>query len=152
MSCYCDDLIAVWQFDGNVSLHCIAFPGGLRVGLEKLAKQDPQIVELAIQFLEYDLRFFRSGYIKEKSLRRLKHCDFTDGQRWRIEAMIVRSLDLGGRREFKGFSRLAVAVYCSSLVEAVALRQLASDPEVARRANAVVHVWGSIHLTSRASG
>lgn len=130
----------------------LAFPGGLRVGLERLAERDPQIVELVIQFLEFDPRFFRSGYIKEKFLRRLKRCDLTDAQRRRLANMILRSVDSGGRREFKGFSRLAVAAQSPMLVDAVTLRQLSSDPEVVRRANAVMHVWESNHLIAPVVG
>jgi hypothetical protein len=132
------------EFHGNYD--SLAFPGGLSSGLERLASSDPEAVELAIQYLEFDLRFFRSGYIKEKFLRCLKHCDLTEHQLRRIEIMIVRSMDSGGRREFDGFSRLARVAYSQSLVDAVKMRQLSPDPEVNRRANAVMHVFESNHL------
>ena len=124
----------------------LAFPGGLEVGLEQLARFKPKVIETSIKLLEIDPRFFRSGYIKEKLLRRLKHCELTDDQRLRLESMIVRSMDCGGRREFEGYSRLARRMHSPAFVAAVMTRQLSSNCEVVRRAHAVMHILETNHL------
>src|SRR4051794_17207085 len=51
----------------------LAFPGGLRDGLRRLKELDAGAVEAAIQFLEEDPWFYRSGYVKEEIAGRLKH-------------------------------------------------------------------------------
>lgn len=121
----------------------LAFPGGLKRGLARLGEDDPDAVAAAILFLEADPMFFRSGYIKETILRRLKHVSLTARQTEALARLVVRSLDRGGRREFHGYARLAGA-FDSPVVRQAATERLESkDPEVARRAAEVLHVLKS---------
>jgi len=117
----------------------LAFPGGLERGLALLSEKDPDTVDTAIAFLEADPRFFRSGYIKEKLLSRLKHVPLWQHQVQRLS----RSVDGGGRREFHGYARLAGALHAHAIAEAMHERQSSRDPEVARRAREVLHVLAS---------
>ncbi len=124
----------------------MAFPGGLSAGLKRLKNSDPEAVELALQFLQADPYFFGSGYIKENILRQFKRFPLTKDQHLRLAALIVRSIDGGGRREFRGYSRLARKIHPESLLEAVNTRLPSSNPEVVLRAKAVLHVLDSNHV------
>ena len=121
----------------------LAFPGGLERGLALLSEKDPDTVDTAIAFLEADPRFFRSGYIKEKLLSRLKHVALSQHQVKRLGRLAIRSVDSGGRREFHGYARLAGALHAHAIAEAMHERQSSRDPEVARRAREVLHVLAS---------
>lgn len=124
----------------------LAFPGGLIAGLKRLKNNDPEAIEAALQFMVEDPRFFRSGYIKEEILRRFKHCDLSGEQHSRIAMLMVRSMDGGGRREFEGYARLARRIHPLTLIIAVKERLSSVNPEVTRRAKAILHVLESNHL------
>src|SRR5437016_2026590 len=49
----------------------LAFPGGLEAGLARLSQGDSEAFELAVQFLEVNPWFYRSGYIKERLIQRI---------------------------------------------------------------------------------
>lgn len=123
----------------------LAFPGGLRLGLDKLRDSDPEAVASAIAYLEAEPRFFRSGYIKETILRRMKQCSFSDAQQALLAKLIVHSIDQGGRREHVGYSRLAGVIHPTALVSDVQTRLMSPDAEVARRARDVWHALESRH-------
>jgi hypothetical protein len=124
----------------------LAFPGGLAAGLKRLKNADPEAIELALQFLEADPYFFGSGYIKENILRQFKRYPLSKDHHVRLAALIVRSIDGGGRREFRGYSRLARKIHPESLLEAVNARLASSKPEVIFRAQAVLNVLDSNHV------
>jgi hypothetical protein len=130
----------------------LAFPGGLAAGLKQLKNNNPEVIEAALQFMVEDPRFFRSGYIKEEILRRLKHCDLSNQQQSRIAMLIVRSMDGGGRREFEGYSRLARRIHPPSLIAAAQTRLSSRNLEIVRRAKAVLHVLKSNHLLPMQQG
>ena len=116
----------------------LAFPGGLEKGLARLNTYEIAAVEQWLRFLEADPYFFRSGYTKQKVLRRFKRCSFTPDQERRLASLILHRVDVGGEGIFRGYSRLADCVYSHPFVEA--LRQkLSSGPDVARRAAEVLH-------------
>lgn len=131
----CDDFHA--QYDQ------LAFPGGLERGLALLREKDPGTVETAIAFLETDPRFFRSGYIKEEMLSRLKHVALSDRQVQRLGLLVIRSVDGGGRREFRAYARLAGVLRTPAIAAAVSGRQNSKNPEIARRAQEVLHIVAS---------
>ena len=121
----------------------LAFPGGLGRGLALLGGKHPYAVETAIAFLEADPWFHRSGYIKEKLLSRLKHVPLSQHDVRRLSRLVIRSVDGGGRREFHAYARLAGALQAQVVAETMRERQASRDPEVARRANEVLHVLAS---------
>lgn len=65
---------------------------------------------MAIQFIEEDPWFFRSGYTKETILRRLKHAPLTHNQRVRLLDLLPRSITSGSRRLAKLHAALSVAL------------------------------------------
>ena len=129
--------VALREFRDNYDQ--LAFPGGLELGLQRLAKGESGATEHAIQFLEVDPRFFRSGYIKQTILQRLKHADVNATQRARLALLIIRSVHGGGRREFYGYARLAGALQQPEVEAEV--QRLATDerPEVRFRVRRILH-------------
>jgi hypothetical protein len=129
----------------------LAFPGGLTKRLHELSQQNPEAVEDAICFLEVDPNYFRSGYIKERILHRLKHCRISAGQRTRLMQCILRSIEGGSRRVFAAYARAAGAHPTSTLLAAVESRLDSPDPEVRRRASQVLAVTRSRMAASNTS-
>ena len=66
----------------------LAFPGGYNGALERIEVGDPNTVEAAICFLEIRPYFFRSGYMYEKVLRKVKRAKLLSKQAERLEAVI----------------------------------------------------------------
>jgi hypothetical protein len=68
----------------------LAFPGGLNeeTFFDLLGKNDPVITEWALCFLELRPYFFRSGYVWQKLLRRLKHVALSKEQQRRFSDVI----------------------------------------------------------------
>ncbi len=86
----------------------LAFPGGITEGMRRLATNDPGIIESAVVFLEVDPFFFRSGYIKEDLLERLRWAPLDEDQKQRMRQVILaRIRDPKNRREFRRYCRLA---------------------------------------------
>ena len=86
----------------------LAFPGGLAKAMLQLQAADPMTIELAVQFLEADPWFFRSGYIKEEVLERIRWVPLDLDQKRRLQQLILaRVRDPRARREFRRYCRLA---------------------------------------------
>jgi hypothetical protein len=118
----------------------LAFPGGLQAGLQALKRCDADAVQSAIRFLDVDPLFFRSGYIKQEILRRLKKAPLTPAMRSDLERPIVRSLEQSGSREFMAYARLAGIVSSQDGIQALKLKMDHPNPEIRRRARHVLHV------------
>ena len=117
--------------------NALAFPGGLEHFLERLKRLEPPAVEEAIEFLEAEPWFYRSGYIKEEIVRRLKKVAVTERQRNRLAAVVLRSTNVGTRRLSLHLARLA------RIVDSPTFRQrveslLRSSGETRHRAK---HLW-----------
>lgn len=63
----------------------LAFPGGENTLYQRLAEGDFYTMEAAICFLEVRPYFFRSGYIYQKLMRKLKYVSLTQEQKARYE-------------------------------------------------------------------
>jgi hypothetical protein len=86
----------------------LAFPGGVNEGMHRLEEQDPGAIESAVVFLEVDPFFFRSGYIKEDLLERLRWVPLNDDQKSRLQQVILQRIrDAKNRREFRRYCLLA---------------------------------------------
>jgi hypothetical protein len=86
----------------------LAFPGGITEGMRRLGEHEPGAIESAIVFLEVDPFFFRSGYIKEDLLKRLRWVSLDEDQKQRMRQVILaRIRDPKNRREFRRYCNLA---------------------------------------------
>lgn len=123
----------------------LAFPGGLERGLAALKAGDTDAVEHAVRFLESNPYFFRSGYIKEEIIRRLKHVSLSSDQRTRMGAVILDSLS-GYNKMPRKIAQLAPIAdspeFRRKLEEVLDL----TDEESSHRARQVLHVLHSAGL------
>ncbi|CAN5128409.1 hypothetical protein BH09DEP1_BH09DEP1_6430 [soil metagenome] len=85
----------------------LAFPGGLEHSLPLLKKQDPQSIQSAIEFLQADPYFHRSGSIKEKVASALKQISLSPEQIEELQAVMLAAIEVEGRGEFLEYCRLA---------------------------------------------
>jgi hypothetical protein len=81
----------------------LLYPKEFWDGLERLRTGDRTAIEPAITFLEVDPWCFRSGYAKETILRFLKRADLSDEQAGRLRTVNLNAVDIGDRREFRGY-------------------------------------------------
>lgn len=83
----------------------LAYPGGMGPW-SAIMRGDSGAIDTAIDFLEVDARFFRSGYMKEYLWQRLKSCDLTEQQLDRLECVGIAYLGVHRPlREFWCMSR-----------------------------------------------
>jgi len=116
----------------------LAFPGGLDRQVDRLMAENDEAIELAIQFLEADPWFFRSGYIKETFLRRLRYAALTEAQRARLRDVLLRIVDSRGGREFREYCKLAKVLQTGELREKLETRTGSDDETVAQRARSML--------------
>ena len=124
----------------HVRFDALAFPGGLEAGRERLKRLDPSTVEVAVQFLEEDPWFHRSGYLKEEIVRRLKQAELTQTQRNRLAEVVERSLVQGTGRLARHLARLAPCITSSAFVAGVGIQARSTQAEGRRRAQHVLRV------------
>ena len=108
----------------------LAFPGGLKNSLQLLKEQDPQTVQSAIDFLQADPYFHRSGYIKEKIAGALKQISLSDEQIKQLQGVMLAAIEIEGRREFLEYCRLARKLSNKSFVQKLEL--IIKEPSSAR--------------------
>ena len=130
------DAWARWEDAARESREAMAllYPKEFWGDIERLRTGDPTAIEPAIQFLEVDPWCFRSGYAKETILRYLKRAELDDEQGGRLRLVIRNAVDVGDRREFRGYCKLARHVVDDSLRVALLERLRSSNPGRARRA------------------
>ena len=118
----------------------LAFPGGLNVSLVSLKTGDPRVVDIAVQYLEVEPLFFRSGYISETILRYLKHVPLSSDQVTRLVNVIGNSIRNGGRRRFVNCARLAGVLNDDRIYSGALTLSRESAPETKRRAEHILDV------------
>ncbi len=80
---------------------------------------DAELLEFVIAFLEIDPLFFRSGYIKEEMLRKIKRSSLTPKQLSRLLNILHHAVENRGTREFKAYCRLAAVIADKKLIGAL---------------------------------
>jgi hypothetical protein len=121
----------------------LAFPGGLERSLKELKIGDVYAVELAVTFLEVDAMFFRSGYIKEEIIQRLKNAELSPKQIRRLGQAILNVVDNRDSREFRRYCQLAKRVGTPELAPELHSRAKAGNTDVSRRAKWVLEAMES---------
>lgn len=111
-----------------------AYPSGFWEHYDRVKNGDARGVEMAIEFLETDPWFFRSGYIKAKLARFLKHVNLSNQQVRRLEKVLLKIVDERNTQEFRNYCRLARIITTPELIEA--LKERLADEGLSRRLRA----------------
>ena len=67
---------------------------------------DPALRRFAFLYLDEDTRYFRSGYIVERLMRKVKKIDLTEDEKATIRQMVLRRVEHGRQRDFRQVCRL----------------------------------------------
>ena len=122
----------------HASYDSLAFPGGLNSQLTRLKDGNGEAVEMAVQFLQYNPEFFRSGYIKEEVIRLLRRVVLTKDQEARLRQVVLDRIQGEDRREFRRYCRLAAHLCNDELRSKVAALAKSRDRRIRRHANWVL--------------
>ncbi|NLR99172.1 hypothetical protein HGP17_20320 [Rhizobium sp. P38BS-XIX] len=99
-----------------------AYPPGFWEHYDRLKGGDARGVEMAIEFLEADPWFFRSGYIKANLARFLKRVPLSKRQVRRLESVLLKIVDERNTEEFRNYCRLARVIVTPTLQDALTER------------------------------
>jgi len=73
-----------------------------------LSNQD--VIEFTISYLEVDPMYFRSGYIKEEMLRKIKRTSLNEKQKYRLRNLLYNAVEERASREYKRYCSLGPMV------------------------------------------
>ncbi len=93
--------LAAWRAscaEFHARINHLAFPGGYSEALVKFRVGDTSVVEPALCFLELRPYFFRSGYMFNTLMRRMKHIPLTPDQRTRLDVVRERQVAWKARK------------------------------------------------------
>src|SRR4051812_19999705 len=128
--------------------HDAMYPRDLWELVAELKVGSHAAVQFALRFLEVDPWCFRSGYAKELIARRLRKVEVTDEQRDRLGKVLIHAVDVGDRREFSEYCKLARAHAKPPVRVELKARLTADDAGVGRRALVMVTSLRKPRLTS----
>ena len=111
-----------------------AYPPDFWSNLERLRSGDLDSVDAAIEFLEADPMFFRSGYTKSKIATALRRVSLRPEQKERIIDAVLSMIDRRDGREYREIFKLSSTVADERLISELKLRLDSPDCEVSRRA------------------
>lgn len=115
--------------------HAAMYPGELNDAIAALAAAPAAAVavETVMVFLEADPWCFRSGYVKQEILRRLRRQPLTIEQKERLGKALLMHVDAGDRRELLDACKLARRHPTRSLRAQLKERLVSPDGDIARR-------------------
>ncbi|MBD3679743.1 MAG: hypothetical protein HUJ27_15260 [Rhodobacteraceae bacterium] len=96
--------------------------------------QNREVREFAFCYLEVDPYFFRSGYLLERIVRKLKKLEFTDAQKAIVQALILKRINTRALRNFREICRLMPKIETEEFRDRVRARLESDDPSVRHRA------------------
>jgi hypothetical protein len=128
-------LASLDQFNAALA---VAYPKTFWSDLEGLRSGDTRHIDMAIEFLEADPVFFRSGYTKAEVLRAIKRLPLTPKQKVRLRRIVLHRIPSRGGREFRQYCHLARRIDGAGFRESVAQFLASKDAAVARRAQWVL--------------
>jgi hypothetical protein len=143
---------AAWQV-AAVDFHTVydnlAFPGGLTKEFEQLRAGDKTAIEMAVQFLEANPWYFRSGYYNVDILKMLSKHPLSDNQCARLRAVILARVRDRPVREMRAYARFARQVSTAQFEAELKEMVENADRETARHAQWVLDRLKSVGKTSR---
>jgi hypothetical protein len=86
---------------------------------EKIRRGDDDTIDTVIIFLAADPYFFRSGYLKQVILRRLKQAPLTQQQKAKLQTLVLDAITQPHRFQFADYARLATAIASADFLATV---------------------------------
>ena len=122
----------------------LAFPGGLEHGMAALKKQDPATITIAIEYLNANPYFHRSGYIQEKILRFLKQAPLTTDHIAELQdILIAQIMSEKPSGNYQEYCRLAAKIADENLRTKVEkIIEQSHDERVMQRARTMLDLLG----------
>lgn len=102
--------------------------------LQSLEAGDPELLEIALAFVEVDPYYFRSGYLKKRLFRRLKRLKLSNAHRQRLLQGILDAVQSHRGDGWKDFCLLAGSFSDIDFANGVSRFLSDSDPHIAWRA------------------
>lgn len=96
--------------------------------------QDNGLRDFAFSYIATDPYFFRSGYILERLVRRIKKLELSDAEKESIRELILRRIDTKALRNFRDICRLIPKVETTGFSNEIAERLRSSEPGIRHRA------------------
>lgn len=115
-----------------------AYTTGFWNGMRDLLAGESENIEPYIAFLEADLYFFGSGYMKEEVIKGLKRTPLTSSQQSRLRHVILTVVEKGFRREYRDYCRLARRIQTPEWLQEIEARLSSKDTGIALRAKWVL--------------
>jgi hypothetical protein len=98
------------------------------VSLTQLKEGSPAGLEVAVAFLEADPWFFSSGYAKAELIRLINRFKLSIHLKKRLQKVVLAAIEIGDRREFRSYCRLAKKIYSPNF--RYQLLQLQENPSI----------------------
>ena len=95
---------------------------------------DPHIRLFIFEYLSADPYYFRSGYEKERLIRKIKKLDLTSPEKEIIRQLILSRIETRALREFRQICRMIPRIETKGFYEAVHIMFRSSDIDMQRRA------------------
>ncbi len=102
----------------------------LKCGLES----DGELRQFAFAYIDEDPYFFRSGYVLEDLLRRVKRLTLTTDEKRSIQRLILKRIETQALRNFRRICQLINKIDTDGFRTEVSNRSKSTDPNVKRRA------------------
>jgi len=129
----------------------LAFPGGLAREFERLRNGDQEAIELAVQYLEANPWYFRSGYHKAEILKLLNRHPLTQEQCTRLRKVILDRVRGKPVREMRAYCRLAARVTNEQFEAELLVIKEKSNSHAARSAGWVLEYLRPAKAVSKSS-
>ncbi len=95
---------------------------------------DNRLRDFAFSYVATDPYFFRSGYILERLVRRVKKLDLSDAEKELIQQLILRRIDTKALRNFRDICRLIPKIETTGFSNEIAERLRSNEPSIRHRA------------------
>ncbi len=99
---------------------------------------DHALRTFAFSYVKSDPYFYRSGYILERLVRRIKKLDLSESDKVLIQQLVCKRIDTKALRNFRDICRLIPMIDTDGFGQKIATRLQSDDPSVRHRAEFAV--------------
>lgn len=95
---------------------------------------DRELRAFTFSYVKSDPYFFRSGYILERLVRRIKKLDLSETEKVLIQELILKRIDTNALRNFRDICRLIPMIETEGFSNKIAARLRSDEPSIRHRA------------------